>query len=693
MWKRILLAIALMACSTSVYALERVNVWAEYGGKKISVAGFQSTTPAQVSYPGATVNVYTTGTTTAVSIYDDSAGTQVKANPFTASTTDASAPFYVADGTYDIKFTCTAPNCTVEAGVTWTLTGVTVGGESSPEQQGSAASPITNSTISNPFRWYLRYDDSAPTSGAGIINNWLAPMFRLDLYTDPGTATGSHTGLLIYMPDVYGKTWTTTTQAITGGVGSQTVTVADSSVFAANDSAVIEFGQSGSETVTITAVPGATQITANFLSNHSNGVKIAALGKGDKIAYATSVFAQASNTNNIFGSNFNVGTKSGAYHAVVGNETDVWNQSASAPGWFGGTTPYIIGQSIVCAGGTNDCTVGIGVGSGASTQRFQTGIESGGAERVGIAVTNNGAGAPTTGISVAAAGTYGVIIGANQTAPSDPNFPLSNPTYGVFLTSTGTGASSDSNLMTWQYRTGSANHIWDVRAASDTLLKFYEDSVWTGNALDPTLGFLSQTEFSLRNSSANAYTTRLANCSGATPACTFLQGGGSAHDFRIYPSNGGAGTNGTFSIRNNTTDDVVHASLDTNTNLMTVPRLGTTVADGAAPTAACTGCGATGTVSLGTGSNDSNGVMNIAVAGGGPAANGTATLTFNATLGTNTPVCVAMLGDGTDVWNARATVQRSGGGANTAYIFKWDNNAVALTAGQTYAILYHCIAK
>lgn len=50
---------------------------------------------------GATVNVYQTGTSTAASIFSDSALSTAKANPFTAGT-DGLFSFYIADGNYRI---------------------------------------------------------------------------------------------------------------------------------------------------------------------------------------------------------------------------------------------------------------------------------------------------------------------------------------------------------------------------------------------------------------------------------------------------------------------------------------------------------------------------------------------------------------------------------------------------------------
>jgi len=100
-----LFLILLLLCSVKVVARGQFFSYAQKGGQSISVAGFSSTTKAQRSFPGATVSVYTTGTSNLATLYSDSAGTS-KANPFTAST-DASFTFFVDNGTYDITFSGT----------------------------------------------------------------------------------------------------------------------------------------------------------------------------------------------------------------------------------------------------------------------------------------------------------------------------------------------------------------------------------------------------------------------------------------------------------------------------------------------------------------------------------------------------------------------------------------------------------
>jgi hypothetical protein len=99
-----------------------VSNYAQQGGQAVSTNGFLSTTKVQKSYPGATVSVYLTGTSTLATLYSDSGGT-AKANPFTASSTDASFLFYVDGGTYDITFSGTV------VGTPFTWTGISVGAD------------------------------------------------------------------------------------------------------------------------------------------------------------------------------------------------------------------------------------------------------------------------------------------------------------------------------------------------------------------------------------------------------------------------------------------------------------------------------------------------------------------------------------------------------------------------------------
>ncbi|MFZ2490134.1 MAG: hypothetical protein WA208_01485 [Thermoanaerobaculia bacterium] len=122
---------------------------------------------------------------------------------------------------------------------------------------------------------------------------------------------------------------------------------------------------------------------------------------------------------------------------------------------------------------------------------------------------------------------------------------------------------------------------------------------------------------------------------------------------------------------------------------------GRIVTGSATPTVASTGIGATGTVTVQAGSSDLAGNLVVTPGGAGIAATGDITLTFstsNGALGTNLPVCVAMLANAGGTWNARATVIGNGLSTTAAY-FKWDNNAVALTAASNYLVSYHCIGK
>lgn len=84
----------------------KVQGIAEQGGINILTAGSTSVTEAVGSYPGCTITVYLAGTVTLATIASDAIGTP-KANPFTASSSDASWSFYVAPGSYDIRFSGT----------------------------------------------------------------------------------------------------------------------------------------------------------------------------------------------------------------------------------------------------------------------------------------------------------------------------------------------------------------------------------------------------------------------------------------------------------------------------------------------------------------------------------------------------------------------------------------------------------
>jgi hypothetical protein len=145
MFRKLVLAIAMMACSTSAFALGKLQGYAELGGQSVSVAGFSSTTKVQKTFPGATVTVYLGGTTTLATIYADEALTD-KGNPFTADAASSTTPgfwfFYAADGTYDVKFSGT--------GITtpWTISGLDAGDSASAAvditSYGAVADGVTN---------------------------------------------------------------------------------------------------------------------------------------------------------------------------------------------------------------------------------------------------------------------------------------------------------------------------------------------------------------------------------------------------------------------------------------------------------------------------------------------------------------------------------------------------------------------
>jgi hypothetical protein len=118
---------------------------------------------------------------------------------------------------------------------------------------------------------------------------------------------------------------------------------------------------------------------------------------------------------------------------------------------------------------------------------------------------------------------------------------------------------------------------------------------------------------------------------------------------------------------------------------------------GSAPTCAfSTGGGTSPSCALETGSTDSTGTMTITTGSGSPGSAGTITLTFNATLGTNSPVCVASLTKGATDWSVSSTV-RVTTQSTTAPVFTWNSQSatalVALTASTNYKISYLCYAK
>ena len=103
--KSILIAVAalVMLLTGAAQANQRLEGFCQQGNQTIQVLGYQSstTTPVMASYPGCTVTVYISGTTTLATVYSDNLGT-VLANPFVASSYGLWY-FYASNGTYDVQ--------------------------------------------------------------------------------------------------------------------------------------------------------------------------------------------------------------------------------------------------------------------------------------------------------------------------------------------------------------------------------------------------------------------------------------------------------------------------------------------------------------------------------------------------------------------------------------------------------------
>lgn len=126
MIRRFLTAVILMACSTSVLARERVEMFIGKGGATVSVAGFTSSTKVQSSLLGCRVYVYEAGTTNTVTIYSSVDGTTTS-NPGTASTTDGSFGFWVDDNLIDITIASPCSTGVVTTGLPFTFDSVKIG--------------------------------------------------------------------------------------------------------------------------------------------------------------------------------------------------------------------------------------------------------------------------------------------------------------------------------------------------------------------------------------------------------------------------------------------------------------------------------------------------------------------------------------------------------------------------------------
>lgn len=103
MLKRLLLLAAVVLLSITSVSAQKVKLFgiAEQSGK-ITTAGIQSSNTAVRTFPSATITIRDAGTATLSTIWSDAAGTVPKANPFTASASDATYFAYISAGRYDI---------------------------------------------------------------------------------------------------------------------------------------------------------------------------------------------------------------------------------------------------------------------------------------------------------------------------------------------------------------------------------------------------------------------------------------------------------------------------------------------------------------------------------------------------------------------------------------------------------------
>lgn len=114
---------------------------------------------------------------------------------------------------------------------------------------------------------------------------------------------------------------------------------------------------------------------------------------------------------------------------------------------------------------------------------------------------------------------------------------------------------------------------------------------------------------------------------------------------------------------------------------------------GSTPTCSMASAGTGATCAFSGGSNANVGTVAM-TAGTTAAASGTMTVTFSTTFtGTSTPVCRAGYDDTGTAWNAGAIAPKVSAISTSAVTFTWNNNAVALTNGSTYRIMYQCFGK
>lgn len=428
-----------------------------------------------------------------------------------------------------------------------------------------AGSFIPNPSVSA-LHFYKR--DNLPAyaaSGAGIINGYLSPALRIDVVTQSGNCTASSTPLLLYMPSILGLSYTTTAASITANASPQSVAVGASSVFTIGEAAAISFGLTDYENVTVTNIADGTHVEGVFTKDHASGVKFGPFGKGDKIGQAIAVDDAIGNNCSIYGSNINVITRSSAYHTVDALEIDITNDSGVNAGFYGGSAPYILGQSIL-AGGANLGTYGLWMGPAAGASGFLNGLSIVCASQNAISIGYGGSVTPVNGINIWNAGTNGIIIGANQTTGDDPRFTKGDPTNAILLTARTTvhATDTDSNRIRFQSLTASAAHTMDVyHGQSGTGLRFDYDGAWMGCAISTGGYFDTNTQFRVKNTATNVDIGRLANVGNSFTA---LLGGGTANSLVFYTTVAGSGTKGLFHFKDNSSDGNDSVVLNTSNN-------------------------------------------------------------------------------------------------------------------------------
>ena len=100
------------------------------------------------------------------------------------------------------------------------------------------------------------------------------------------------------------------------------------------------------------------------------------------------------------------------------------------------------------------------------------------------------------------------------------------------------------------------------------------------------------------------------------------------------------------------------------------------------------GAGATCAVTA-TNNTDSFIEITIGVAGPAPAATGTLRINFSSTLGSNRGICQVLPMSNNSAWNARASFQQTSTDTSS-WVGNWDNNGVALVAGDSYNVSAIC---